>query len=293
MIKQILILGVLFLSCSSADVEGQFLFSKSTVKSNENLIVDFSREKALNRLKSKNQKKEDLVVHVFVPLCDNEHQGIVPVSKTLGDGFSTKTNLYWGALYGIKTHFKKAKKWKQLNTTVNPNINILERVVFKYSKSNGQSIYLIADAYRGDKMEQCLTDFFNAISGNAKKIIVIGNSHIGEASNADFILFNGHNGLMDVSVSKITNTDGVIRDAGVIGCVSYNYFKNHLREAKAYPLLTTTNFMAPEAYVLEGAINSWAKAKSGEEIRKNVGVHYHKYQKCGLKGATKLFKTGW
>ena len=37
------------------------------------------------------------VVHVFVALCDNRHQGIVPVRAELGNGQDPRTNLYWGA----------------------------------------------------------------------------------------------------------------------------------------------------------------------------------------------------
>gem|GEM_PF-2135803 len=36
-------------------------------------------------------------IHVCVALCDNEHQGIVPVPKTLGDGHDPANNLYWAA----------------------------------------------------------------------------------------------------------------------------------------------------------------------------------------------------
>jgi len=36
-------------------------------------------------------------VHVFVALCDNEFQGIVPVLLTLGNGKDPTRNLYWGA----------------------------------------------------------------------------------------------------------------------------------------------------------------------------------------------------
>jgi hypothetical protein len=30
------------------------------------------------------------IIHVFVALCDNEHQGIVPVSPKLGNGVQSK-----------------------------------------------------------------------------------------------------------------------------------------------------------------------------------------------------------
>ena len=51
--------------------------------------------------------------------------------------------------------------------------------------------------------------------------------------------------------------------------------------------------MAPEAYNLEALLNGWASLKSGKEIREMVAQAYHKYQKCGVNGARRLFKTGW
>ena len=42
-------------------------------------------------------------VHVFVALCDNENQGIVPVPSHLGNGRDLKGNLYWGSSGGVKT----------------------------------------------------------------------------------------------------------------------------------------------------------------------------------------------
>ena len=38
-------------------------------------------------------------IHVFVALCDNEHQGIVPVPEKIGNGKDPANNLYWGAGY--------------------------------------------------------------------------------------------------------------------------------------------------------------------------------------------------
>lgn len=45
-------------------------------------------------------------IHVFVALCDNANQGIVPVPESLGNGQDPKSNLYWGAIYGLKSYFK-------------------------------------------------------------------------------------------------------------------------------------------------------------------------------------------
>ncbi|RZL42005.1 MAG: hypothetical protein EOP00_23985, partial [Pedobacter sp.] len=53
-------------------------------------------------------------IHVFVALCDNKYQGIVPVPKAIGNGQDPANNLYWGCAYGIKGYFKKSKEWKLL-----------------------------------------------------------------------------------------------------------------------------------------------------------------------------------
>ena len=96
------------------------------------------------------------VIHVFVALADNVNQGIVPVSASLGNGDNPKTNLYWGAAFGIKTFFSRNKDWELISTTPNPSANILERCVFKHRRT---STLLVADAYRGKDISQTTVDF--------------------------------------------------------------------------------------------------------------------------------------
>lgn len=40
---------------------------------------------------------QPIVIYTIVALCDNKHQGIVPVSPKLGNGNDFSNNLYWGA----------------------------------------------------------------------------------------------------------------------------------------------------------------------------------------------------
>jgi hypothetical protein len=47
-------------------------------------------------------------VHVFVALADNQHQGIVPVAATLGNGEDAERNLYWVSLRGENVFFTLA-----------------------------------------------------------------------------------------------------------------------------------------------------------------------------------------
>ncbi|MGA8622454.1 MAG: hypothetical protein WB660_28525, partial [Candidatus Sulfotelmatobacter sp.] len=61
----------------------------------------------------------------------------------------------------------------------------------------------------------------------------------------------------------------------------------------AYPLLWTTNLMAPEAYTLKSALDGWIGGENNEQIRDRATGAYDKYQKCGVRAARRLFATGW
>ena len=50
-------------------------------------------------------------VHVYVALCDNKNQGIVPVPKAIGNGQNAEGNLYWGCSLGIRTFFKNSSEF--------------------------------------------------------------------------------------------------------------------------------------------------------------------------------------
>ncbi|HEY8401793.1 MAG TPA: hypothetical protein VIK89_11045 [Cytophagaceae bacterium] len=257
-----------------------------------NDTLRFTREEIVKRQKEKIQKGEPLVIHVFVPLCDNEYQGIVPVNEKLGDGRNLITNLYWGAAYGIKTFFKNKTDWKLLVSQKNVNEHILERVIFNKKFNNGADVYLVADAYSGDKMKECLEAFFTAMMGGAVHKAICNGKEIGFSGKADFLIFNGHNGLMDTRID-LDLKPSTIKDAAVIACMSGSYFKDKLSSSGGYPLVTTTNYMAPEGYVLERIVNAWAEMKTPEQIRLEAGAGYNTYQKCGINGAARLFSTGW
>jgi hypothetical protein len=101
-------------------------------------------------------------IHVFVALCDNKYQGIVPVPASIGNGQDPKSNLYWGCSNGIKSYFKKSSEWKLISSQAKPAANILERLLFKHKT---KEVYLLADAYDGQFIKQTTIDFLNASSG--------------------------------------------------------------------------------------------------------------------------------
>lgn len=260
----------------------------------DSVEVPFDRESILHHLTAKIKNNEPLVVHVFVPLCDNEHQGIVPTSPSIGNGFDAHSNLYWGTSKGMKRFFKELKDWNLLEEKEHPLEFVLDRAVFEKTYTNGASVKLVMDAYRGDKMKLCLNDYFSSLSGSKNGSIDLGNDSISIYSGADLIIFNGHNGLMDEFVEHQDNLYSSQKDAVAIACISRDYFKSYWKSSKSYPLVTTTGLMYPGAFCTEYIINEWAMLKSAEQIRKAAGRAYYKYKpKSGPNGSNNLFDTNW
>lgn len=229
-------------------------------------------------------------IHVMVALCDNKYQGIVKVPKGIGNGQNQNTNLYWGCGYGIRTYFKKSVNWKEVKRYKVDDIR-LERIIFKHNKEN---YYLVADAYDGRNISNCTIDFLEACSGTKNDTLEVGNAILGINGKAKLVAYIGHNGLMDFSLpNTYKNKDGKKRDAIILACASKQYFTPYLKQAEANPILWTTHLMCPEAYTLHDALEVYIKGGSSASIRESAAAAYNRYQKCGIKGATRLLVTGF
>jgi len=236
------------------------------------------------------------VVHVYVALCDNEHQGIVPVPATLGNGQDPARNLYWGARYGVKTLLKRSMEWKLLHSPASPSPSVLERCVFK---NHDAEVYLVADAYRGADIKQAVQDFLEAVAGRREETLslpVAGSPALALpcGGGSDLLAYLGHDGLMDFSLESYPEKKGQrTRPAMILACYGKTFFAEALKKAGGQPLLWTTGLLAPEAYVLQAAMESWMKGDPDKTVAENAASAYNRYQKCGLKAAKKLLVTGW
>ncbi len=229
-------------------------------------------------------------IHIFVALCDNKYQGIVPVPGKIGNGQDPNNNLYWGCGYGIRTYFSRSKEWTLIKTQA-LNAVILERIVLKHKTKN---YYLIADAYDGKQIKRCTVDFLKSSCGEIKDTIMIQNETIGIRGNAQLIAYIGHNGLMDFQLKPtLKNIDNKKRDIIILACYSKAYFSPHLENANVNPLVWSTGLMAPEAYTIHDAISAYVKGESNETIRTAAAKAYSKYQKCSENAARNLLVTGW
>ena len=230
-------------------------------------------------------------IHIFVALCDNKYQGIVPVGRVIGNGQDPHNNLYWGCGYGIRTYFKRSKEWKFLRTEKVDSIR-LERIIFQnITKKN---TYLIADAYDGQYIKQCTRDFLASSAGMMKDTVQINGKTIGAGGNSQCVAYIGHDGLMEFTIEEeFVNTDGKQRDIISLACYSRHFFAPYLKQANVNPMVWTSHLMAPEAYTIHDALSGYVKGESNEQIRTRGASAYARFQNCGIKGARNLIVTGW
>lgn len=273
-----------------------FIFSlfllSCTAQNNEVNVEHSEQPKTIVEISEKELEFDSTIqtIHIFVALCDNTYQGIVPVPAKIGNGQDPHNNLYWGCGYGIRTYFKRSAEWKFLKTEKVDSIR-LERIVFKHVTKN---IYLVADAYDGRNIKECTIDFLKSSAGKMKDTLHINNVVMGIGGNSKLVAYIGHNGLMDFQLDEMyENTDKKKRDIIILACASKGYFAQQLQKSNVNPLVWTTHLMAPEAYTIHDAISGYVKNESNEQIRTRAALAYSKFQKCSEKAARNLLVTGF
>jgi hypothetical protein len=235
------------------------------------------------------------VVHIFVALADNQHQGIVPVPAGLGNGGDPIHNLYWGAAFGVKTTFQTSQDWERIPSGRSQKAAVLDRCVFRHRKQN---VIVVADAYEGGHIREAVTDFLSAAAGGNAETLALnlqsGHVSIPIGGASDLVTYVGHDAFMDFQVSPISGKKAnKPREAIILACASKPYFGPYLKQTGAEPLLWTTGLMAPEAYTLKAALDGWIAREDHQAIRQRSAQAYDRYQKCGMRAALRLFATGW
>jgi hypothetical protein len=235
------------------------------------------------------------VVHVVVALCDAENQGVVaPANGRLCRGDDPENNLYWGALYGTKTHLLK-HGFRKVAHLGDPPPGILRRLVMEkrvHHERGSTRLVVVADAWAGDRIRLATQTFLSHAAGHGKNTLQLTNGQsLPTGAGADLVVFVGHDGLMDFSVESPPRRGqaGRVPSAMVFACDSAAYFLPHFKNSGARPVVLTTGLMAPEGYVVQGAIESWAKGRSPRQMKEAAARAYAHYQKIRLGPARRLF----
>ena len=217
------------------------------------------------------------LIEVFVALADNRHQGIVPVPNNIGNGDDPGHNLYWGAMYGLKTMLNRDNAWKPTGCEKPKTGPILQTCRYRRG-----GLTLAAHAYRGREIKKAVYCFLDAAAGR------------GDGPKPILVVYIGHNGLMEFGPPPLPKaaTPGAPRVI-ILACAAKAYFGQWLKAAGAKPLLWTTGLMAPEAYTLLAALDGWAKGETDQSVRLRAARAYAKYQNIKTGAAKRLLVSGW
>lgn len=168
--------------------------------------------------------------------------------------------------------FGKSPQWKKETAPEAPSEKVLRTWAGRHASGK---MTLTAFAYEGSAIEQCLKDFQAAVS----------------QGKYDLVVYLGHNGLMDFYL------DGVAPDAArkkkpecmVLCCKSQKYFSKHIACLEATPILLTTQFMYPGAFLLRDVLEEWVKGAGLKAYRTAAGNAYAANQKIAQKAALGVF----
>ncbi|MFM7180363.1 MAG: hypothetical protein ACKO2G_02705 [Verrucomicrobiales bacterium] len=210
---------------------------------------------------------------VFIALCDNKTQGIVPVGEKIGNRDDPDANLYWGCSDGFGTYFRRSKSWKTTALEKDVSPDILRRM--KLTHIGGQ-MELTAEAYRGSKIKDCLRDFENAAA----------------SGKYDLVAFIGHNGLMDFELAPPPKVEGNQTHVVVLCCLSEKYFGERLRALGCQPILMTRQLMYPGSFLLHAAIDKHLAGADADAIRTAATAAYAANQKISTRAALGVFSGG-
>jgi drug/metabolite transporter (DMT)-like permease len=263
------------------------------------------------------QRGRPVVATVHVLLCDNAHQGIAPVRAELGDGDAPRSNLYWGAMYGVRALLDRAAEWKLLAERPAEG-DILAEAVFSHRADAGAAawradgvsgpveVILVARAWRGRAMKACLGAFAADLLGDEARPVGLPDGRAVAAGAASHVVgFVGHNALMDLMAEPAGEwpfadpriADGPIPARGrrrvkgwfALACKSDAWFAPLCARAHAARLLATRQLMAPEAYTLAALLKGLARRADGAALRSAAAGAYARYQKVSLRAALGVF----
>ena len=212
-------------------------------------------------------------IRVFVALCDNATQGIIPVPPKIGNGNDLDNNLYWSCDEGLRRVFQNSSRWQLTSgrrTDKAGDELVMDELEFTHKASKAR---LVASAYRGSQMQQCLRDFESAI----------------RAGEHDLVVFIGHNGLMDAQLPVVAASPARKADVIVLCCKSADYFRDRITAQGGRPVLLTTQLMYPGAFILRDAAEAWLGSGNTEALRTAAAQAYAKNQGISVKAARGVF----
>jgi len=232
-----------------------------------------------------------LTVTIHVALFEGRNLQAV---RRFGDGAQPKRNLYWGAYYGIETHFANEAGWRRAYTDDGDGGHILRRVVFHRQAAASPAwrdlgvdeafdVYVLANAWPSSRiveaMEQPIRD---AICGEPVTLAVDG-LPVAFASGSEVVGYVGQNHLLEEHWDVFARL-GACRPEQQTGVFfacprSAVVLHREIIDRGLYPVLFTRTTVMPEAYLTDGLLDALLSGTLDDGFLAAAAAEYTRYQK--------------
>jgi hypothetical protein len=234
-----------------------------------------------------------LVVYVVVPLCSNEQ--IDCGSAVAGRPADLEHNVYWGAVFGARRFFERAKSgWERVEVTRGEGV-FLERAVFRrfvsgapWGRGAPVEELVVLQAVHGDAIDRAVDHFWTTTTEGGS--VTFHDGGVVRTVSIQATGYAGHNRLMDGKRLPATNAGARSPvPAFVLACNSEPYFAKALEGAGSQPLVTTSTLMAPEGYLIDAVAQGIGEKLGPAALRARAVAAYAKWQRLTPREAGSVF----
>lgn len=236
-------------------------------------------------------RRGHFTITIHVALADYR---VADVPQQFGNGAGPRSNLYWGALYGVETHLANAGGWRRAHTDDGDKDAIIRRVVFHKHvqptslwRSRGVNapfdVYVLANAYPAARIVTAMEQPLRDATTREAVVLRIDNQDLTFGAGSVVSGYVGHNWMLDqywdAFAALPVERSGAQR--GVFYLCSRSAIVMHAPTLKhgLYPILFVRSQIVPEAYLVDGILTALWSGELDDAILDEAAAAYAQYQK--------------
>ncbi|MBW2276926.1 MAG: hypothetical protein JRF63_05500 [Deltaproteobacteria bacterium] len=239
------------------------------------------------------EQGKPLVATVYVALCDNDSQGIVPVkNRKICDGRHPEANLYWATGGGLKSYLKKTG-WKRVETVNEPREGVAFEVVWhKRYRARGElrqrgvkgsfDVYLVSVVFFGDQIHGANIEYLRAVNrDDSRTVSVEGHGDLVYGGASHVVGYIGHDYFFDVSdpIELIGPTRGdseLHKGSFALACAGHQLIRPAITRENSHILLLNRHLAFPGAWTVGGLISGITSGQDGRGIHREAAKAFAK-----------------
>jgi hypothetical protein len=253
--------------------------------------------------------RRPLVITVYVALCDNDSQGIVPVkNRAICRGDDPANNMYWATRGGLAGYLKRAG-WRRVHTAEPAEGPVLVRAVWRSSLDTGGALadrgvkgrttaYIVGLAYRGREIRTAMIDYFPAVHGDAPLNGALETGESIAAGGASHVVgYVGHDYFYDTDepetlLAEATGDSAQAKGVFALSCSGHRLIRPGLQRSNVHILLLNRTLAFPGAWTVGGIAKGVALGQNGAGIRREAAVAFSEGMGISLGAALGGFAFG-